>query len=92
MVWEKLLELMNQTKSQPRFRLGRIVGVDPLTLSVDGLPVDSEHLLQPMDLTRLAKVLGADGYQPYRVGDIVALLPDEEEQNFVLLGVVEENT
>lgn len=80
---------MQKTTSQPRFRLGRIVGVDPLTLSVDNLPVDHEHLICLTDSKRLAAACGAADYEPYRVGDVVALLPDEQEQYFVLLGVVE---
>lgn len=78
MVWENLLDLLNQTKSQPRLRLGKIVAVDPLKLSVEDLPVDANHIIKVM----LPRMLQA--------GDTVVLLPfDEDEQYFVLVGIVE---
>jgi hypothetical protein len=59
-------------------RLGKIVAVDPLKLSVEDLPVDANHIIKVM----LPRMLQA--------GDTVVLLPfDEDEQYFVLVGIVE---
>lgn len=74
--------------SPARFRRGRIVSLNPLSVSVEGLPVEAERIIQLKGAFDLAPMIAGLEDFKMEVGDQVALLPDDDDGNYILLGVI----
>lgn len=73
--------------SPKRYRIGTVASLDPLELSVEGLPVRAEQLIRLRGVAELAKAVPAAGFD-LDVGDKVVLLPDDNDACYILLGVM----
>lgn len=72
----KRIKEENQSNYPTTYRFGRVISIDPLKIEVDTLTLDKEDFLKNSSIPTF--------YQ----GDILLLIPIEEEQRYIIVAKV----